>query len=385
MKLSLDAARPFFEDRHETLAARLRELAPAIEAIAHDAPRLARALGEQGWTALLLPEAAGGAAIGQPSSPTAVDVRGVCLAREVLSYVSPTADSIFAVQGLGSYPIVLAGTPEQRARILPGVVDGSRVGAFALTEPEAGSDVSAIATTATADGGDFILHGEKVFISNVGLASHFVVFATLDPARGRDGITAFLVERGLRGFTEEPMQLGVEHPIGRLRFDGARIPRAAMLGEPGAGFKLAMQTLDTFRVTVGAAACGMASRALDEAVQRVRTRVQFKKPLAEQPVVRSKLAEMATSLDASRLLVVRAAHAKDSGQARVSTEAAMAKLFATEAAQRIVDDAVQLFGGMGVVSGSVVERLYREIRPLRIYEGTSEIQRLIIGADVVRG
>ncbi len=383
MRSTLDVARPFFDARHTALAARLSELAPSLEG-EHDAVSLARGLGELGLTKLLLPEALGGAAIGQPASPTAVDVRGVCLAREALAYVSPTADSIFAVQGLGSYPVVLAGDDAQRSRVLPGVADGSRVGAFALTEPDAGSDVAAIATTATPDGDGFVLRGEKVFISNVGLASHFVVFATIDPARGRDGITAFLLERGLPGFTEEPMALGVEHPIGRLGFDGVRVPRSAVLGAPGGGFKLAMQTLDTFRVSVGAAACGMASRALDEAVARVKSRAQFGKPLAEQPVVRSKLAEMATLLDASRLLVARAAHAKDSGEARVSTEVSMAKLFATESAQRIIDDAVQLFGGMGVVSGAVVERLYREIRPLRIYEGTSEIQRLIIGAELVR-
>ncbi len=384
MRLTLEIARPFFEARHDALAARLTGLAPTLEGAGHDAARLARSLADLGLTRLLLPESLGGAAIGQPASPSAVDVRGLCLAREALAYVSPTADSILAVQGLGSYPIVLEGTPEQRARVLPGVADGSGVGAFALTEPDAGSDVAAIATTATPDGDGYVLHGEKVFISNVGIATHFIVFATVDPARGRDGITAFMLERGTPGLTEEPMQLGVEHPIGRLRFDGAKVPRGARVGAEGGGFKLAMRTLDTFRVTVGAAACGMAGRALDEAVARVRARTQFGKPLSDQPVVRSKLAEMATLLDASRLLVARAAHAKDAGAARASTEVSMAKLFATESAQRVVDDAVQLFGGMGVVSGSVVERLYREIRPLRIYEGTSEIQRLIIGGDLVR-
>jgi acyl-CoA dehydrogenase len=398
MRLSVDDLGVFFDERHVALGAELRRVggllasgtdgAPAGEREAPAAPAaaIARALGaEHGLYALLVPESLGGARAGRPDDPTYIDVRSLCLAREMLGYVSPMADSIFAVQGLGSYPVVLAGTAEQRARILPGVLSGERVGAFALTEPEAGSDVAAMKTVAVRqhDGG-YVLDGEKVFISNVGLASHHVVFANANPAEGRRGITAFLVERGAPGLIESPIALAVEHPIGRLRFEGCRVPASALLGREGEGFKLAMRTLDAFRVTVGAAAVGMARRALDETIGRVKLRVQFGKALAEQPVVQSILAEMATELDASRLLVLRAAHARDGGQARVSTEAAMAKLFATEAAQRIIDKAVQLHGGLGVTAGQVVERLYREIRPLRIYEGTSEIQRLIIGAALVR-
>ena len=385
MRLSLDVAGPFFDERHKALAADLAKLAPKLEAIAHDAPALAREMGKlHGLYALLVPESQGGFPVGRPESSTAIDVRSLCLTREMLGHVSPTADSIFAVQGLGSYPIVLAGDKAQRAKFLPGVVDGSRIGAFGLTEAEAGSDVASMQTTATPDGDTFLLDGEKIFISNVGLATHFVVFANANRAEGRNGITAFVVEKGAHGLTEEPMTLSVEHPIGKLKLSSVRVPASSVLGAVGGGFKLAMQTLDTFRVTVGAAACGMASRALEEAIARVKSRVQFGKPLSDQPVIRSKLAEMATLLDASRLMVVRAAHAKDTSKARVSTEVAMAKLFATESAQRIIDDALQLHGGMGVVAGSVVERLYREIRPLRIYEGTSEIQRLIIGGDLVR-
>jgi acyl-CoA dehydrogenase len=234
------------------------------------------------------------------------------------------------------------------------------------------------------DGDGFVLDGEKVFISNVGIASYFVVFANASPSEGRKGITAFLVEDGAPGLETEKTALSIEHPIGRVKLSGVKVKSDAVIGELGGGFRVAMATLDTFRVTVGAAACGMAARALDEAARRVRGRIQFGKPLSEQQLVQATLADMATDLDASRLLVLRAAHAKDSGKERVSTEAAMAKLFATEAAQRVIDSAVQLHGGLGVTAGSVVERLYREIRPLRIYEGTSEIQRLIIGSAVAR-
>jgi acyl-CoA dehydrogenase len=309
----------------------------------------------------------------------------------MLGYVSPLADSIFAVQGLGSVPIALAGSPAQR-ELLAGFRRGSHVGAFALTEPEAGSDVASLRCTARTlgagggpgDSGGFRLDGAKTFISNAGLATHYVVFATEDPAAGRGAIAAFLVEASAPGLTVEAIPLGADHPIGRLTFSDCRIPAGARLGPAAGGFRLAMQTLDTFRVTVGAAAVGMARRALDAAVAHVRARVQFGKPLAEQQLVQAMLADMATELDAARLLVLRAAHAKDSGAARVGVDAAMAKLYATEAAQRIIDQAVQLHGGRGVVAGEVVETLYRAIRPLRIYEGTSEIQRLIIGRAIAR-
>ena len=389
MKLSISSMPMFFEERHHALAADLSRLAHLLEATPHDdkgARDVARALGEtHGLYSLLIPEALGGFPVGSPKDHTAVDVRALCLVREMLGWASPLADAIFAVQGLGSYPIVLAGSAAQKKELLPAILSGARIGAFALTEPEAGSDVAAMRCVARKSGDDFILDGEKVFISNVGIASHFIVFANASPSEGRKGISAFVVSADAPGLTTEKTALSIEHPVGTVHLRACRVGRDALLGELGGGFKLAMATLDTFRVTVGAAACGMAARALAETVTRLATRVQFGKPLAEQPVVQTMLADMATDLDAARLLVLRAAHARDTKKERVSTEAAMAKLFATEAAQRIIDTAVQLHGGLGVTRGSVVERLYREIRPLRIYEGTSEIQRLIIGSAVARG
>jgi len=312
-----------------------------------------------------------------------VDLRAVCRIREALGYVSPLADSIYAVHGLGTFPIVVAGTDEQKTA-LDEHRAGRRIGAFALTEPEAGSDVASMRCKATQRGDEWVLDGEKTFISNVGIADSFVVFANAAPDQGRDGITAFLVDKDTPGLVLEPFEVGYDHPIGALHFADCVLPGTALLGGAGQGFALAMQTLDTFRVSVGAAAIGMAARAMDEALAHVRQRVQFGKPLSAQPVVRSQLAEMATDLEASRWLVYGAAHRRDGG-ADITTQAAMAKLFATEAAQRIIDRAVQLFGGRGVKVGEVVEGLYRAIRPLRIYEGTSEIQRLIIGRSLVRG
>jgi acyl-CoA dehydrogenase len=384
--LSVDDLPIFFGDAHRGLAERLRAAAGRVKAAeqgSHDAAdplasarAVTAAMAQAGLFWLLLPEAG-------PEGDAALDVRALYLAREMLGYVSPLADSIFAVQGLGSVPIALAGSPAQRD-LLSGFRRGSHVGAFALTEPEAGSDVASLRCTATASGDGFRLDGTKTFISNAGIATHYTVFATEDPAAGRGGIAAFLVEAATPGLTVEQIPLGADHPLGRLTFSDCRIPAGARLGPAGGGFRLAMQTLDTFRVTVGAAAVGMAHRALDAAVAHVRARVQFGKPLAEQQLVQAMLADMATELDASRLLVLRAAHAKDTGAGRVGIDAAMAKLYATEAAQRIIDHAVQLHGGRGVVAGEVVETLYRAIRPLRIYEGTSEIQRLIIGRAVTR-
>ncbi|HLL84085.1 MAG TPA: acyl-CoA dehydrogenase family protein, partial [Longimicrobium sp.] len=314
-----------------------------------------------------------------------VDLRALCLVREALGQVSPLADSIFAVQGLGVTPVVLAGSDEQRGKLLPQAVRGDAIFGFGLTEPEAGSDVAGMRTTARRDGDGFVLDGEKTLISNVGIAQWFVVFANANPEAGKRGISAFLVPSDAPGLELEPIALSVEHPIGRLRLRGCRLPGSALLGDVGQGLRLALGTLDTFRVSVGAAAVGMARRAFDETLARVRTRQQFGKPLAEQQLVQAQLAEMATELDAARLLVLRAAKLKDSGRERIPVEAAMGKLYATEAAQRIIDRAVQLHGGMGVTLGSVVERLYREIRPLRIYEGTSEIQHLIIGRALSQG
>ncbi|HET9530582.1 MAG TPA: acyl-CoA dehydrogenase family protein [Blastocatellia bacterium] len=314
-----------------------------------------------------------------------LDVRALCIIRERLSYESSLADLMFAMQGLGSFPVSLAGTDPVRRRILSRVRSGEAIAAFAITEPDAGSDASAIATTARREGGEYIIDGVKTFISNAGLADFYTVFAKTDAEAGHRGISAFLVERDAPGFIfEEKIELIAPHPIGRIRFDGCRVPASHLLGEEGQGFKIAMTTLDTFRPTVGAAAVGLAWRAMDEAVGYAKRRVQFGRPIAEFQATQMKLAEMATDLDAARLLVYRAAWKKDNGAARVTREAAMAKLFATEAAQRIIDAAVQIHGGTGVVVGSRVEQLYREVRALRIYEGTSEIQKLVIASQMLK-
>lgn len=364
-----------FDASHEALAASLGGglLAPLlVEPRDHDGARVASILGEIGLYRHLVP------------GPSArIDARALVLVREALGQVSPLADAIFAVQGLGTYPIVIAGSEEQRRERLPDLVAGRKIAAFGLTEPEAGSDVGSIRTTAVRDGDGWILDGEKTLISNVPIAHQHVVFANADPSRGKKGITAFLVDRGAPGLSVEPIAMSIPHPIGKLRFERCRVSDAQRLGEVGAGLRVALATLDTFRISVGAAANGMAARAMHLAVRHVQNRVQFGAPLAEQQIVKSYLAEMATDLDAARLLVARAAQMKDAGSDRVPVEAAMAKMFATEAAQRIIDRAVQLHGGMGVVEGSEVERLYREIRPLRIYEGTTEIQKLIIAKGIL--
>jgi acyl-CoA dehydrogenase len=318
-------------------------------------------------------------------SGSSLDVRALCVVREQLCYESSLADLMFAMQGLGSFPVALAGSTEIKHRILPRVRSGDAIAAFAITEPEAGSDVSAIKTTARRDGASYVLDGAKTFISNAGLADFYTVFAKTDAAKGSKGISAFVVENQEPGFFfEGKIELIAPHPIGRLRFDGCRVPAGNLLGAEGEGFKIAMTTLDTFRPTVGAAAVGLAWRALDEAVSYAKARVQFGRPLAEFQATQMKLAEMSTELDAARLLVHRAAWKRDTEGGRVTLESAMAKLFATEAAQRIIDAAVQIHGGTGVVRGSVVEHLYREVRALRIYEGTSEIQKLVIAGQLLR-
>jgi acyl-CoA dehydrogenase len=381
---STTEAAPFFEARHVALAERLGS--GALDALAgeHDAAVVARSLGAPlGLYRHLLPEALGGAPAGQPADATTIDVRALCVVREALAQVSPLADAIFAVQGLGSYPIVLAGTEAQRARWLPGVATGERIAAFGLTEPEAGSDVASLRATARRDSDGWILDGDKTLISNATIADHVVVFANADPAAGRRGITAFVVERATPGLSVEPIAMSIPHPIGAIALRSCRVAGDALLGAVGQGFSLAMRTLDAFRISVGAAANGMAARALGAAIAHVRARSQFGKPLAERELVRAHLADMATELDAARLLVARAAHRRDTSPDRVTTEAAMAKMYATEAAQRVIDLAVQLHGGRGVVDGSVVEALYREIRPLRIYEGATDVQKLVIAKGLL--
>jgi acyl-CoA dehydrogenase len=312
-------------------------------------------------------------------------LRALCLVRDTVAGASPLADAVIALQALGGTPIVLAGSEDQRRRWLPSVLDGTAMTAFAMTEPEAGSDVAAMQTTARREASGWVLDGEKHLISNAGIADLYVVFAVTSPGKGSRGISAFLVPADTAGLEFAGAQpMAAAHPLGRLRFSGCRIPADALLGEADRGFQLGMTTLDRLRPTVGAAACGIAARALDEAVSRAASRRQFGRPLGDLQLVREKLGRMATELQASRLLVYHAAWAKDRGADRITVEAAMAKSYATEAAQRIVDDAIQILGGAGVLLGNPVERLYRAVRALRIYEGATEVQRLIIGGALLK-
>jgi acyl-CoA dehydrogenase len=314
----------------------------------------------------------------------ALDWRGCCIAREALAAASPLADAVFALQGLGVVPILLSGNAAMRERWLAPTLDGRAMAAFAMTEPEAGSDVAALGTRARRDGEHYVLDGAKCFISNAGIADYYTVFATTDAGAGSRGICCLVVPADTPGFRfVRPQILSAPHPLGEIAFEGCRVPVANRLGEEGKGFSLGLKTLDRLRATVGAAACGMAARALAEALAHARTRKQFGKPLGEFQLVQQKLARMATELTAARLLVFRAAHAADGGAERVTLESAMAKLYATEAAQRIVDDAVQVLGGAGVLASSAVDRLYRSVRALRIYEGTSEIQKLVIARTLL--
>lgn len=337
-----------------------------------------RALANAGLFAEMVPSRFGG-------SRAALDLRTICLIREVLAGSSGLADLIFVMQGLGSFPVSRAGSEELKRTWLPKIVTGDAIAALALTEEGAGSDVGAVATRATEDGDDYVLDGEKWFISNAGYADFYCAFATADPSAGRGGLACFLVESDRPGCrVVRQMETLSPHPLGVVRFEGCRVPRTNLLGELGTGFGLAMATLDMFRATVGAAAVGMAGRALAEAISFVKSRTQFGQPLSAFQLTQGAIAEMAVEFDAARLLVYRAASARDGGAERVTLEASMAKLFATEAAQRIVDRALQLHGGRGLLRGSVTERLYRDVRALRIYEGTSEIQKLVIAAQLLR-
>jgi len=317
---------------------------------------------------------------------TRLDVRALCLIREILSYSSALADLAFVMQGLGTYAISQAAPEHVRDFWLNRAAEGRAIAAFALTEPDAGSDVSALKTTARRDGDAYVINGTKRFISNAGVADFYTVFAkTGTKPDGRAELSAFVVGARMPGFSVvERTAMMSAHPIGEIEFKDCRVPAEDMVGAEGDGFLLAMRTLDTFRASVGAAACGMARRALDESLIHATTRRQFGRLLAEHQLIQEKLADMVTELDAARLLVYRAAYLKDMGTTRVSREASEAKLFATEAACRIVDTAVQIHGGSGLVTGNMVERLYRDVRALRIYEGTSEIQKLIIASQLLR-
>ena len=315
-----------------------------------------------------------------------LDIRSLCLVREALSYSSSLADVAFVMQGLGTYAIAQAAPDHVREFWLARTLQGKAIAAFALTEPEAGSDVASLKTEARRDGETYIIDGRKRFISNAGIADFYTVFARTGARDdGRPLLSAFVVGSKMQGFSlVERTSLIAPHPIGEIAFAGCRVPAEDMVGNEGDGFRLAMETLDTFRASVGAAACGMARRALDEAVRYASQRKQFGRLLSEHQLIQAKLADMITELDAARLLVYRAAYARDTSNGRVTREASEAKLFATEAAGRIIDSAVQIHGGMGLVSGSVVERLYRDVRALRIYEGTSEIQKLVIAGQLLK-
>jgi acyl-CoA dehydrogenase len=378
---------PFFDEHHRRFAADLAAWADdAVPGLVDHGDvdgscrRLVGALGQAGWLRAVVPAAYGGL------HPT-FDVRTLCLARETLAYRDGLADFAFAMQGLGTGSITLAGPDELKARILPRVARGEAIAAFALSEPEAGSDVAALSTTATPDGpGHVRIDGTKTWISNGGIADHYVVFARTGEAPGARGLSAFLVDADAPGLTvTDRIDVIAPHPLGTMRFEGCRVPVSQRIGGPGEGFKIAMATLDVFRSTVGAAALGFARRALDEALARASSRQLFGSALSELQLVQASLAEMATDVDASALLVYRAAWAKDQGAPRVTREAAMAKMVATEAAQSAIDKAVQIHGGLGVTKGVKVEELYREIRALRIYEGATEVQKIVIARELLKG
>jgi alkylation response protein AidB-like acyl-CoA dehydrogenase len=374
---------PFFEPHHRRLAIDLDGWATDHITQAHgpdvdaECRALVRQLGGAGWLQHAVAS----------SADRTIDTRAICLIRETLACHNGLADFAFAMQGLGSGAISLHGSPAQRERWLPGVARGEAIAAFALSEPDAGSDVAAMACRARAEADGYVLDGEKTWISNGGIAHFYVVFARTGDApdnKPSRGISAFIVEAGTPGFEiAERIEVIAPHPLARLRFSGCRVPAAQRIGAEGEGFKLAMQTLDVFRTSVAAAALGFARRALHEALHRATTRKMFGGVLADFQLTQAKLAQMATLIDSAALLTYRAAWLRDQGRS-VTREAAMAKLTATENAQQVIDAAVQMWGGLGVVSGQPVEGLYREIRALRIYEGASEVQQLIIGRDLLR-
>ncbi|MGA8011987.1 MAG: acyl-CoA dehydrogenase family protein [Candidatus Acidiferrales bacterium] len=380
---------PFFDDGHRKLAGELEAWAGNVlppllrgsedssDAVYSCVGRLVAELGKSGLLRVCVPRAYGG-------ERENLDVRSLCLAREIMGRASGLADFALAMQGLGSAPVTLYGREDQKRSILPRVAAGTALAAFALSEPDAGSDVSAISTTATRDGKFWRLDGVKTWISNAGLAAFYVVFARTGQEPGTKGLSAFIVDADSPGLdASERIDVIAPHPLGTLRFTGCRVPAESMLGEPGEGFKIAMATLDIFRSTVGAAALGLARRALDEATGRALKRRMFGRLQADFQLTQAKIGDMAVLIDAAALLIYRSAWTKDVLGGRVTREASMAKLFATESAQQVIDAAVQIFGGLGVVRGIAVERLYREIRALRIYEGASEVLKLIIASKVL--
>ncbi len=377
---------PFFADAHRQFAAALEHWASenVSNKIDHaDVDRtcraLVRALGDAGWLKAVVPAAYGGLS-------DKIDVRKLCLAREILAWHDGLADFAFAMQGLGTGSISLFGSDALKAKYLPAVCAGRQIAAFALTEPAAGSDVSALATTATSDGAGHVrIDGVKTWISNGGIADHYVVFARSGEAPGAKGLSAFVVDADTPGLTVvERIEVIAPHPLATLRFQDCRVPVAHRLGAAGDGFKVAMATLDIFRSTVGAAALGIARRALHEAVERAATRMLFGRPLGDLQMTQAALADSAAEVDAAALLVYRAAWTKDAGAERITRESSIAKMFATEMGQKVVDRAVQIYGGNGVRVGSKAEALYREIRALRIYEGATEVQKVIVARELLK-
>lgn len=374
---------PFLDDSHRQLAHELETW--AAQNISHPQPThadeqcktLVQQLGQAGWLQY---------AVANPALPASIDTRAICIIRETLARHNGLADFAFAMQGLGSGAISLQGSPEQKEKYLGKVAKGQAIAAFALSEPDAGSDVAAMACTATLseDGNTYVLNGEKTWISNGGIADFYVVFARTGEAPGAKGISAFIVDAQSPGFEiAERIDVIAPHPLARLKFNQCRIDASQRIGASGDGFKIAMRTLDVFRTSVAAAALGFARLALDQALQRASTRKMMKGVLADFQLTQAKLAQMATAIDSAALLTYRAAWMRDLGH-NVTKEAAMAKMTATENAQQVIDAAVQIWGGMGVVSEVPVERLYREIRSLRIYEGATEVQQLIIARELIR-
>jgi acyl-CoA dehydrogenase len=373
---------PFFTDAHRQLARDVEAWRENQLQLQDDEDPYAACreyvgqLGNAGWLKFVVPHAFGG-------SLEALDVRSICLIRETIGFASGLAEFAFAMQGLGSGPIALFGSDVLKKKYLPAVAAGQSIAAFAISEAGAGSDLSAMTTTARRDGAAIVIDGEKTWISNAGIAGFYVVFCRW-PEGGDKGFIAIVVDAdnpGLR--VSRPIDIIAPHPLGTIVLSNCRVPESAVVGEAGRGMRVALGTLDVFRTTVGAAALGFARRAFDEASAHVRRRVAFGKPLADFQLTQARIADMATAIDAAALLVYRAAWTRDQGAARITREAAMAKLVATESAQRVIDDAVQLLGARGVVRGEPVERLYREIRALRIYEGTSEIQKIVIAGQVL--
>ena len=379
---------PFFDERHQELARQLE--AWCNSTLAHvdhgdtDAAcrRLVGELGAAGWLRVGVPQGPDGSWGGRWP---AIDSRALCIVRETLARHDGLADFAFAMQGLGSGAISIAGSDALRLAYLPRVAGGQAIAAFALSEPEAGSDVAAMACEARLDGDTYVLNGQKTWISNGGIADFYCVFARTGEAPGARGITAFVVDADAPGLTvSERIEVIAPHPLATLQFDECRVPVSHRLGDPGQGFKIAMMTLDIFRASVAAAALGFARRALQEALARARSRRMFGQTLGDLQLTQAALGDMATEIDAAALLTYRAAWMRDVKGVRTTREAAMAKMAATESAQRVIDRALQMFGGAGVVSGMPVEKLYREIRALRIYEGATEVQKLIIARELLK-